>query len=273
MFAVTTRTVPGHESMNTPDTGSTTPLLRVPATTRLYWVDDHCFEAEAAVVAVRDSALAFDRTCFYPGGGGQPADAGSVMLPGGEALEIVTVEADTDGVLWHTSKPAPSPDIVGQSVRLILDQERRLALTRYHTVLHVLNTIALRDYGGWITGVQIGADYSRIDFKLDSFSPALCAELERKVNAVLAENHALRSYYLPEEEFRQRDDLLRTLEAKPPVLDGRVRVVEIEGFDAQACGGTHVSNTSELGRLSIFRTENKGKINKRLYVRLERADG
>jgi misacylated tRNA(Ala) deacylase len=155
----------------------------------------------------------------------------------------------------------------------MLDQERRLALTRYHTVLHVLNTIALRDYGGWITGVQISADYSRIDFKLDSFSPALCAELERKVNAVLAENHALRSYYLPEEEFRRRDDLLRTLEAKPPVLDGRVRVVEIEGFDAQACGGTHVSNTSELGRLFIFRTENKGKINKRLYVRLERADG
>ena len=148
---------------------------------------------------------------------------------------------------------------------------RRLALTRYHTVLHVVNTIALRDYAGWITGVQIGVDYSRIDFKLEGFSPALCAELETKVNAVLVRDLALRAYYLPEQEFRAREDLLRTLEARPPVIDGRVRVVEIVGFDAQACGGTHVSSTRELGRFSIFRTENKGKINKRLYVRLEQT--
>ena len=140
---------------------------------------------------------------------------------------------------------------------------------RYHTVLHVLNTIALRDYGGWITGVQIAADYSRIDFKLEGFSAALCAELERKVNAVLEDGHAVTSYYLPEAEFRKRGDLLRTLEAKPPVSQGQVRVVEIQGFDAQACGGTHVSATSEVGRFSIFRTENKGKLNKRLYVRLD----
>ena len=140
---------------------------------------------------------------------------------------------------------------------------------RYHTVLHVLNTIALRDYNGWITGVQIGVEYSRIDFRVDGFSAATCAELERKVNAVLQENHALVAYNVPEEEFRRRDDLLRTLEAKPPVSHGQVRVVEIQGFDAQACGGTHVRTTSEVGRFSIFRTENKGKINKRLYVRLD----
>jgi misacylated tRNA(Ala) deacylase len=159
--------------------------------------------------------------------------------------------------------------ILGQQVRLRLDKDRRLALTRYHTVLHVVNTIALRDYAGWITGVQIGADYSRIDFKLEGFSPALCAELETKVNVVLARNHSLRACYLPEEEFRRRDDLLRTLEVKPPVVNGRVRVVEIQGFDAQACGGTHVSSTAELGRFSTYRTENKGRINKRLYVRLD----
>ena len=140
---------------------------------------------------------------------------------------------------------------------------------RYHTVLHVLNTIALREYGGWITGVQIGVEYSRIDFRVGSFSAAICAELERKVNAVLGENHALVSYYVSEEEFRKRDDLLRTLEARPPVSHGQVRVVEIQGFDAQACGGTHVRTTSQVGRFSIFRTENKGKINKRLYVRLD----
>jgi len=243
--------------------------LSTPATVRLYLEDDHCFEVDASVVALNGAHVAFDRTCFYPGGGGQPPDEGSVRLPSGEVLAIVSAQADADEVVWHTAQFPPETHILGQHVRLQVNRERRLALTRYHTVLHVLNTIALRDYGGWITGVQIGTQYSRIDFKLEGLSAALCTELQDKVNAVLAANHAIRSLYLPVEEFGQRADLLRTLEARPPVSGGRVRVVEIQGFDAQACGGTHVSTTSEVGRFSIVRTENKGKINKRLYVRLE----
>jgi misacylated tRNA(Ala) deacylase len=152
---------------------------------------------------------------------------------------------------------------------LVVNTDRRMALMRYHTVLHILNTIALHDYAGWITGVQIGVDYSRIDFKLENFSANVRAELEQKVNAVISGNHAIKSYTIPEQEFRQRKELLRTLEVKPPITHGQVRVVEIEGFDAQACGGTHVHNTCEAGQFSIFRTENKGRINKRLYVRLE----
>ena len=243
--------------------------MQTPATVRLYLQDDHCFEADAIVVAVREDSVAVDRTCFYPGGGGQPPDQGTMRVRSGETLEIVSAHADADEVIWHTI-PSPAPvNILGQPARLILDRDRRLALMRYHTVLHVLNTIALRDYSGWITGVQIGVEYSRIDFRVDGFSAATCAELESQVNAVLEENHALLSTYIPEEEFRKRDDLLRTLEARPPVSHGQVRVVEIQGFDAQACGGTHVRTTSEVGRFSIFRTENKGKINKRLYVRLD----
>jgi misacylated tRNA(Ala) deacylase len=140
---------------------------------------------------------------------------------------------------------------------------------RYHTVLHVLNTMVLREYDGWITGVQIGTDYSRIDFRLDHFPSSLSAELEEKVNAVLQGNHPLKSYYISEEEFQHRNDLLRTLDAKPPISNGKVRVVEIGGFDAQACGGTHMHNTNEVGRFSIFRMDNKGKNNKRFYVRLD----
>lgn len=243
--------------------------MQTPPTTRLYLQDDHCFETDASIVAVRESSIAFDQTCFYPGGGGQPPDQGSVRLSSGEVLDIVSVRADEDDILWHEVSSGLPAGLLGEPGRLTLDRDRRLALTRYHTVLHVLNTIALRDYGGWITGVQIAVDYSRIDFKLEGFSAALCTELERKVNAVLDANHALRAHYISEEEFRQREDLLRTLEVKPPIAQGRVRVVEIQGFDAQACGGTHVSSTSEVGRFSIFRTENKGKINKRLYVRLD----
>jgi misacylated tRNA(Ala) deacylase len=241
-------------------------------TTRLYLDDDHCFEADATIVAVTGEALACDRTCFYPGGGGQPPDQGTVRLAGGQTIEIVSARADSDGVVWHVGATALSGELVGHPARLVLDRERRRALTRYHTVLHVLNTTALRDYGGWITGVQIDVHYSRIDFKLEGFSAAMCAELEAKVNAVLDADRALSSYYVAEADFRTREDLLRTLDAKPPVVDGRVRVVAIEEFDAQACGGTHVSRTSEVGRLSIYRTENKGRINKRLYVRLGGPD-
>ncbi len=238
-------------------------------TVRLYWEDDHCFETEARVAAVEDGAIAFDRTCFYPGGGGQPSDTGTATLSTGEVLEIASARSDSGEVVWHVADRPLTTVMVGQSIRLSVNQERRVALARHHTVLHVLNTIALRDYAAWITGVQIGVDYSRIDFKWVGFSPAVCGELENKVNAVLRGNHLLKSYYIPEDEFRKRTDLLRTLEVKPPVIGGRVRVVEIVGFDAQACGGTHADSTGELGRFSIFRTENKGKINKRLYIRLD----
>jgi misacylated tRNA(Ala) deacylase len=240
----------------------------MPGTTRLYLIDDHCVEAEATVVAVAAGALACDRTCFYRGGGGQPPDQGSMVLAGGTIVEIVSAHADPDGVVWHVGAVGLSPDLRGHTVRLRVDAARRQALTRHHTVLHVLNTVALREHGGWITGVQIGVAYSRIDLTLARLTPAICAALEARVNEVLAADRALRAYTITEAEFRARGDLRRTREAEPPVVDGRVRVVEIEGFDAQACGGTHVRATGEVGRLSIFRTENKGRLNKRLYVRL-----
>ncbi len=238
-------------------------------TTRLYLADDHCFATTATVVAVRDNAIAFDQSPFYPGGGGQPPDDGVATLPDGTTLPIVSVLADADGVLWHIVAAPPPDDSVGQTARLTLNAARRLALMRYHTVLHVLNTIALRDYGAWITGVQIGEASSRIDFKWEGFTSALCAEVADKVNAVLAADLPLRAYTISEDEFRRRDDLRRTLAAQPPVVNRQVRVVAIEGFDAQACGGTHVHRTSEVGRFAITRTENKGRINKRLYVHLD----
>ena len=237
-------------------------------TIRLYLSDPHALQVDATVVAVAGDSLAFDRTCFYPGGGGQPPDQGTITLANGDVLAVAAAAADADGVVWHVVGVAPSPALVGARVRLAVDRDRRLILARHHTALHVLNTTALRDYGGWITGVQIGVEHSRIDFKVDGWSPAMCAGLERTVNAVLAADRVLRSYDISEAEFRARDDLRRTLRAEPPVVDGRVRVVEIEGFDVQACGGTHVDRTSEVGRVSIYRTENKGRLNKRMYLRL-----
>jgi len=221
------------------------------------------------VVDLAAEAVAFDRTCFYPGGGGQPPDTGIAILASGEVLEITAARVGADDVVWHVINGPLTGVAAGQSAKLTVNRERRVALARHHTVLHILNTIALRDYAAWITGVQIGVEYSRIDFKWEGFSAAVCGELEKKVNSVLEGNYPLKSYYISEDEFQKRQDLLRTLEVKPPVIADRVRIVEIVGFDAQACGGTHASSTGELGRFSIFRTENKGRINKRLYIRLE----
>lgn len=239
-------------------------------TERLYWADDHCLTATATVTGIRDAEIALDRTIFYPGGGGQPCDHGTITIAG-TAHAVLRVEAAPDGVFWHHCAESAQPEWLGQTVTLHVDPARRAALSRYHTVLHVLNTIAQRDYGAWITGAQIAVDYARIDFQWDGFSPALREELEHQVNAELAAGRRLIAYSLSEAEFARRPDLLRTLEVKPPVIGGCVRVVEIEGFDAQACGGTHVGTTAELGTFAITRIENKGRINKRLYVSLTGA--
>jgi misacylated tRNA(Ala) deacylase len=242
--------------------------MATPATLRLYWADDHTLTADSIVVAIDGPRLALRETCFYPGGGGQPCDQGTITV-GAHTISVTAIEADSDSVLWHLCAEPPPPHWLGARVSLQVDPARRSAFAAYHTVLHLLNTIAQRHYSAWMTGAQIGLDYARIDFKWDGFSPAVCAEVQARVNAEIEANRPLRAYSLPAEEFAQRPELLRTLEVKPPVIDGQVRVVEITGFDAQACGGTHLPTTGELGRFVITRTDNKGKINRRFYVRLD----
>jgi misacylated tRNA(Ala) deacylase len=238
-------------------------------TRKSYLDDSYCFEMDARVLAIHGNAAALDRTCFYPGGGGQPPDQGELRVNELQSYQVLSLQEDSEQVIWHGITPFPQEDLAGLSVHLSVDKMRRLAFMRHHTALHILNTVALRDYQAWITGVQIGTEISRIDFKLENFSATVCADLEEKVNKVISEDHPVNSYSISEGEFRQRDDLIRTLVVKPPIKNGLMRVVEITGFDAQACGGTHVHTTAELGRFSIVRTENKGRINKRFYVRLD----
>jgi misacylated tRNA(Ala) deacylase len=194
-------------------------------------------------------------------------DQGRITVP------IASARMDADGIIWHNSTTPLPPVMPGSPAHLNLDIPRRLALMRYHTVLHILNTIALRDHQAWITGVQIDSRFSRIDFNFRSISTQLCRELEQKVNQVISAGHPLKSYFLSEEQFQQRPDLLRTLDVKPPIHNSQVRVVEINGFDAQACGGTHIHNTIEVGHFSILRSENKGRNNKRLYIQLDPPSG
>jgi misacylated tRNA(Ala) deacylase len=235
-------------------------------TKRLYWEDDHQLVSSGVILGVHDGSVALDQSCFYAGGGGQPPDHGTLTIEASE-VSVTDVKPDAEGALWHSCSSADAR-WVGKTAIMKVDRARRLALSRYHTVLHLVNTIVLRDYGGWITGAQIDVTYARIDFKWEGFSSSLCSDIETKVNAEVAANRPIKAFFLSEEEFSARPELLRTLEVRPPVIDARVRVVEIQGFDAQACGGTHVDTTDDIGVFSIERTENKGRINKRLYVRL-----
>src|SRR5262249_3397505 len=211
-------------------------------TKRLYWDDDHQMEAEGAVIGVNDNSIALDQTCFHAGGGGQPPDHGTLIIDSA-TLQVTDIKPDADVVLWHCCSSATDASWLGRSAAMRVDRARRKALSRYHTAPHLVNTIALRDYGAWITGAQIDVDYARIDFKWEGFAPSVCGDIEQKVNAEVVANRQISAYSLTESEFSQRPQLLRTLEARPPIIGGRVRVVEIQGFDAQACGGTHVDET------------------------------
>jgi misacylated tRNA(Ala) deacylase len=231
-------------------------------TARLYLEDPYLREADAEVVESADGWCVLSRTVLYPGGGGQPHDRGHLLVAG-EELAVTEVREDGDGRrVWHRVGRDLAP---GQAARATLDWPYRHALMRQHGLMHVVNTVARDRFGGVITGVQLGPERSRIDFRLAGFSRDQIPELEQRVNEVVARGLAFASSVISEEEFRRRPELIRTLNVMPPVVDGRVRIVEIEGFDAQACGGTHVHSTAEIGRARVERFDNKGKDNKRFY--------
>lgn len=230
-------------------------------TIRLHLGDPYLRAFDAVIVEAASGACALDRTAFHAGGGGQPHDRG-VLIVAGEALPVTAIREDEAGRVWHEiGRDLPA----GTPVHGELDWPYRHALMRHHGLMHVVNTVARDRLGGLITGVQLGPERSRIDLKLDGFTRERIPELEAAVNEVIARDLAVRSSVISEEEFRHRPELIRTLNVLPPVSEGMVRVVEIVGFDAQACGGTHVHSTVEIGRARIERFDNKGKDNKRFY--------
>lgn len=228
-------------------------------TNRLYMSDDQCLNATTMVTAVAPGMFATAASPFFVGGGGQPADIGWV-----EEAPITAISVDAHDVVWHHSQADLQ---VGQSVTLQIDAVHRTVVSRYHTALHILNTLALQRYNAWLTGAAITTAYGRIDLAIGQLDVAMITDLDATMNAVIMANHAVRAYHISAAEFAERPDLLRTINVQPPVYHGHVRVVEITGFDAQACGGTHVRHTQDIGLCEIYKTENKGKQNKRIYVR------
>ena len=233
-------------------------------TEHLYSRDSYVQEFEAVVTAASGQAVALDRTAFYPGGGGQPNDVGTLAWEGGSA-RVVKVKRHGPEV-WHTLEGALPPE--GAVVRGALDWERRYRLMRTHTALHVLCGVVWRDYGASVTGGNMEPLKGRMDFEFETMRKELVVEIEANVNREIEKGHPVRIAILPREEAFQIPDLIRTkINLLPPQIQ-EVRTVEIVDLDLQADGGTHVANTSEVGPVRVVDYKSKGAINKRIYLEL-----
>jgi misacylated tRNA(Ala) deacylase len=238
--------------------------------TLLYQTDSYIRTFSATVTAVDPEALGvvLDQTVFYATGGGQPHDTGTLRQNGWTATVIDVRKCDAgnlhllDGT---TSLPEAGSVLDGQ-----IDWDRRYALMRMHTALHVLCGIVYRDYGARVTGGNMTPDHARMDFEMDSseFTPERVAEIETHANDELAAEREIKVQVLPRDVAFAIPDLIRTrINLLPEGID-EIRTVEIVGLDLQADGGTHVHNTREVGTLKVIGTRSKGKINKRIEIAL-----
>jgi misacylated tRNA(Ala) deacylase len=247
-----------------------TPVTDVAGTELLYQTDSYLreFDATVRVIDPEAHAVVLDRTAFYATGGGQPHDTGRLAGDAGEWV-VVDVRKGPHGHLHLLEDEATLP-LVGSTLHGAIDWERRLALMRMHSALHVLCGLVYRDYGALVTGGNMTPDHARMDFEMDSadFTPARVAEIERTANAEIAANRDIVVRILPRDEAFAIPDLIRTKINLLPEGISEVRTVEIVGLDLQADGGTHVSNTREIGSLKVIGTRSKGKQNKRIEIAL-----
>jgi misacylated tRNA(Ala) deacylase len=238
----------------------------VPDTVLLYATDAYLRTFDALVEEVTpDGGVVLDRTALYPTGGGQPHDLGTLSWPGGSA-NVVEVRKDGARVVHRVGGAPPR---VGAQVHGEIDWQRRYALMRYHTALHSMSGVIFQLFGATVTGGQMYPDRARMDFLLPDLSQERRQKIEERTNELLAEAHPVSIRFVSRSEAIQIPDLIRTRVSLIPEDVAQIRVVNIEGIDQQADGGTHVANTREVGQVRITASENKGKGNKRLAIVLE----
>jgi misacylated tRNA(Ala) deacylase len=235
-------------------------------TETIYAVDSAVREIETSVLAVQGDEIALERTNFYPGGGGQPHDLGAIAA-GERTWQVVGVRKEGD-LVWHRLEGA-EPPAVGETVTGRVDWERRHRLMRTHTALHILTAIALRDHGAVVTGGNMEPGEGRLDFEIQGFTPAVAEAMIAAANEEAARDLAVRVYSLPRDEALQLPDLIRTKTNLIPAEVTQIRIVEIEGLDRQADGGTHVASTAEVGTILLRGTRSKGASNKRIMIGLD----
>jgi misacylated tRNA(Ala) deacylase len=235
----------------------------------LYQTDSYLQEFDATVVAVEAEtrAVVLDRTAFYPGGGGQPCDTGSLTI-GGVTYPVERVRKQGDSVNHYLGGDASLPAIRA-AAHGQLDWEHRYQLMRTHTAMHVLCGVIFRDYGVSVTGGDMQPLTGRMDFEFETMRAEMVHAIETAVNREVQNARELRVQILPRAEAFKIPDLIRTKINLLPEGIAQVRTVEIVGLDLQADGGTHVRNTSEVGRIRVVDYKSKGAINKRIYVEVE----
>ena len=233
-------------------------------TEELFATDAYVRSCEATVREADEEGVVLDRTVFYARSGGQPGDTGVLRWDGGELHVLDTVKRG--GRLLHEVDGASPAE--GTSVTAEIDWDRRHTLMRTHTALHALSAIVFRDYDVKVTGGNMEPGVARMDFELESIDAEFGREVEEKLNAELAADRPVRVSYLPRVEALADPDLIRTKVNLIPESVDPIRVIEIEGLDKQADGGTHVRSTAEVGHVRVAKTENKGKAFKRMRIEL-----
>ncbi|MBD47485.1 MAG: Ala-tRNA(Pro) hydrolase [Dehalococcoidia bacterium] len=233
-------------------------------TDRLYYKDSYLKEFEGIIEQIGENGVVIDRTAFYPGGGGQPSDRGYIILKG---VRYPVINVSTiNGKIVHEIIGFNSS--IGEYVTGLLDWERRYQLMRTHTALHIICGVIWREFQAHVTGSNMKPLEGRIDFELESISSSVVDHIEELINNEVKASRGINSRFIPRDEAFKNPELVRTKINLLPEGITEVRIVEIDGLDVQADGGTHVSNTNEVGSLKIVAHESKGKINKRLRIAL-----
>jgi misacylated tRNA(Ala) deacylase len=236
-------------------------------TQALFRDDAYQAETEAIVLMSEPRGVALDRTVFYPQGGGQSGDRGTLTLQDGATIPIVgtVYDSDRETILHVPAEGAALPD-AGARVIARIDWDLRYKRMRAHTALHLLSVVAPYP----VTGGSVGDAEGRLDF--DSGEAVLDkAEVERRLNQLIALDASVSQRWIADAELEANPGLIKTMSVKPPMGAGRVRLIAIEGLDLQPCGGTHVARTGEIGRAAVTGIEKKGKINRRVRIALSAA--
>lgn len=238
------------------------------ATRLLFREDAYTRSARATVIGITDQGgITVDRTIFYPTGGGQPGDSGSISWGSEETSIVTTVKGDDDTVVLVPQRDAPFPE-VGQEITMNLDWERRFGLMRVHTALHLLS-VAI-PHG--VTGGSISEGKGRLDFDMAE-PPADKEAIAEHLNRMIATDAVVSECWITDEELDANPDLVKTMSVKPPRGSGHIRLIRIgddeEQLDLQPCGGTHVSRLSEISSVRLGKVEKKGRMNRRVYLHLD----
>jgi misacylated tRNA(Ala) deacylase len=238
----------------------------------LYLLNPYLKEFEATVTKADRNFVVLDQTGFYPNSGGQPSDKGVMERLSDHKIFGVVYAGKFDGVISHEVDQQGLQ--AGDKVKCRIDWERRFLFMRYHTAAHVLSAIIHRETGAMITGNQIAEDKTRIDFSLEEFSKDKICSYAEEANRIIQKALPVHFSFLSREEVEADPHLVKLAKGMPKLetdsqrlsnQNQEFRIVDIEGFDRQACGGCHVKNTSEIGHIQVKEVENKGRLNRRVY--------